>query len=150
MVEIIKSLSEIGLPTILAVIVGLFGLIKGVEAIWKWSKGKFLYFYNRKRNKDKLVHDVKNHNNEIQSINDKIDNLVEAIQKRNDIDDKYDRDMARMILLDMYEKFKEQEYITLIQKETYDELYKSYMAKNGNGLFTKTIDPFIQSLEVID
>lgn len=148
--EELKSLSEIGLPTIIAVLVGIFGFIKGVEALWKWAKEKFLYFYNRKNNKDKLEVDVKNHNTEIQSINEKIDNLVYAIQKKNDTDDKYDRDMARMILLDMYEKFKEQDYITLIQKETYDELYDSYTAKNGNGLFTKTINPHIQSLEVVD
>lgn len=148
--EWLEELSKIGLPTIIVILVGLFGFIKGVEACWKWIKEKFLYFYNSKKNKDKLVQDVTTHDNEIHSIHEKIDALTEVINGRFERDDKYDRDTARVILLDMYDKVKDQGYVTMIQKEAYDELYASYEAKNGNGLFKKTINPFIQNLEVKD
>jgi glucan phosphorylase len=148
--EWLTTLSDIGLPTIIIVLVGLFGAIKGVEACWKWGKEKFLYFYNRKKNSEKLVQDVSKHNNEIQSIHEKIDKLIDAIEKQNKKNDKYDRDTARVIILDMYDKFKQQGYVTMIQIESYKSLYISYTDKGGNGLIKDTVDPYIMSLEVRD
>jgi hypothetical protein len=148
--EWINELSKIGLPTIIAVVVGVFVLIKGAVSIAKECHKKFLYLYNRKKKNDDLVNDISVHDNEISLINKKIDALTETIHERNKIDDKYNRDTARVVLLDMYEKVKQQGHITMIQKEAYDELYVSYKNKHGNGLFEKTIDPFIQSLDVVD
>lgn len=146
--EWINELSKIGLPTIVGVVIGIFGLIKGLESIYGWCKKKFLLFYNKKKDSDKLVEDVSSHDSEISLLNDKIDDLTESIKRRNKIDDKYDRDTARVVLLDMYDRVRTQGYITMIQKEAYDELYGSYKNKQGNGLFVKTIDPFIQNAEV--
>ena len=148
--EWLIQLGEIGLPTIVAVLVGIFGFIKGVEAICKWAREKFLYLYNRKKNKDKLVKDVSNHENEIQSIHDKLDKLVDSIDRQSALNDKYDRDMARIIILDMYEKFKHQGYVTMIQIESYKSLFTSYKDKGGNGLIKDTVDPFVMNLEVRD
>lgn len=146
--EWLTTLGEIGLPTIIAVLVGLFGLIKGIEAIWKWGKDKFLFFYNRKRSSEKLVEDVNTHESEITQLNNKLDKFIESVNKQQETNDKYDRNIARTMLLEMYDKFKEQNYVTMIQLETFDALYESYDEKNGNGLMHKTVYPFVHSLEV--
>ena len=146
----LSSLSEIGLPTIIIVLIGVFGLIKALESFGKWVIEKFKYFYNRKKNSDKLVQDVNNHNDEILLLHSKIDKLIDSINEQSKINDKYDRDMARIIILDMYDKFKQQQYVTLIQKQSYESLYVSYTNKGGNGLIRETIDPYIRSLKVMD
>lgn len=146
--EWLTKLSEIGLPTIIAVLVGLFGFLKGIETIYKWGKDKFLYFYNRKRNNDKLAEDVSSHETEITQLNNKLDKFIDSVQKQQETNDRYDRNIARTLLLQMYDKFREQNYVTIIQLEAFDELYASYDEKKGNGLIHKTVYPYVHSLEV--
>lgn len=148
MVEAINSLSKVGLPTIILVIVGLIGIIKGIESIWNWGKCKFLFLYNRKKNSDKLVEDVTTHETEITQLSNKLDKFIDSVNKQQETNDKYDRNIARTMLLEMYDKFKEQKFVTIIQLETFDALYESYDEKKGNGLMHNTVNPYVHSLEV--
>ena len=140
--EWLKSLSEIGLPTIIAVLVGLFGFIKGVEAIWKWCKAKFLYLYNRKSNSDKLVKDVDKHEKDICDIHAKIDGLLDLIVQQDEQNKKIDCALLRDRIVQAYKHHKESGKISALDYENLKELFIQYFARGGNHLVSNIYEDF--------
>lgn len=140
--EWLKSLSEIGLPTIIAVLVGIFGLYKGFESLGRLIKEKFLYFYNRKNNKDKLVHDVDKHEKDIKDINSKIDGLLDLIVQQDEQNKKIDCALLRDRIIQAYKIHKEKGNISALEYENLKELFVQYFARGGNHLVSNIYEDF--------
>ena len=136
--EWLKSLSEIGIPTIIAVLVGLFGFIKGFETICKWVKNKFLYFYNRKKNNDTFQTTVDKHEKDICDIKESqiaISNGMQILLKDN--------------LKKLHKEYMEDGNITSDELDDFTFQYSTYHSLGGNGTGTKWYTD-VMSLPVVD
>lgn len=140
--EWLTELSEIGLPAIIGILVGLFGFVKGVEAIYKWSKDKFLFFYNKKNNSDKLVKNVDKHEKDICDINSKIDGLLELIIQQDEQNKKIDCALLRDRIVQSYKHHKETGKISALDYENLKELFVQYFARGGNHLVSNIYEDF--------
>lgn len=140
--EWLTTLSDIGLPTIILVLVGLFGFIKGVEAIWKWAKDKFLYFYNRKSNSEKLVQNVDKHEKDICDIHAKIDGILDLIVQQDEQNKKIDCALLRDRIVQSYKYHKEVGKISALDYENLKELFIQYFARGGNHLVSNIYEDF--------
>jgi hypothetical protein len=140
--ESFKVLSEIGLPTIVIVLVGLFVIIKGLESFCKWAKDKFMYFYNRKKNNDNFQETVDKHSTEITNINNKIDGLLELIVQQDEQNKKIDCAILRDRIIQSYKFHKEVGTINALDYENLKELFEQYFARGGNHLVSKIYEDF--------
>lgn len=140
--EWLTKLSEIGLPTIIAILVGLFGFIKGIEAICKWVKNKFLYFYNRKKNNDIFQTTVDKHEKDICDIHSKIDGLLDLIIQQDEQNKKIDCALLRDRIVQSYKYHKEVGKISALDYENLKELFVQYFARGGNHLVSNIYEDF--------
>jgi hypothetical protein len=136
--EWLTELSKIGLPTIIAVIIGIVGFIKGLESFCKWIKGKFLFLYNRKRKNDKLVQNVDRHEKDITEIKESqnaLSNGMQILLKEN--------------LKKLHKEYMDRGHITSDEFDDYNFQYNTYHSLGGNGTGTKYFNE-VSDLEIID
>jgi hypothetical protein len=128
--EWLNTLSDIGLPTVITVIICIIGLsifvIKGIEALIKWSKSKFLYFYNKKVEAEKLHETIKDHSAEIDIMEKSqfaLSNGMQILLKEN--------------LKALHKEYVDNGHISSDELEDYEFQYNTYHSLGGNGTGTR-------------
>lgn len=134
----LTTLSDIGFPTIILVIVGLFGAFKFLDEVIKVCKSKFSDWYNRKRNKDKLVQDVDKHEKDISDIKLSqvaLSNGMQILLKEN--------------LKKLHKEYVDRGSITSDEFDDFKFQYDTYHSLGGNGTGTKWYDE-VCDLPIVD
>lgn len=139
-----EQLNEIGLPTIIIVVTGIFALIKGLDKCYLWAKKKFLSLHNHKNDNDKLKEDVDKHNQAIEELNVKLDKLSDLIIQQDEQNRQVDCSILRDRIIQSYKYHKGKGEITALDYENLNELFNQYFARGGNHLVSKIFEDFKQ------
>lgn len=136
--ESFKVLSEIGLPTIVIVLVGIFGVIKGLESFIKWAKEKFMYFYNKKKGNEGFHKTVTNHDQEIKELKESQNALTNGMQI-----------LLKENLKKLHKEYMERSWVTSDELDDFIFQYNTYHSLGGNGTGTAYMND-VSKLEIRD
>lgn len=133
-----------------------------VVAEWCWNKWKFLKsraddYYEQRKADDSFHNDASKTNQIVAEHSEMFESINTQLQKMNqrleEIEKQRDKDFvvsARTSLYQLYEIFKDREYLTLSEYEAFDNLAQRYLDKKGNGMYKNVIIPFIRNKPVKD
>lgn len=85
---------------------------------------------------------VERHSEEIQVINEKIDNLVNIIEKNEEQTRKVDCAILRDRIIQSYSHHKDSGSISALDYENLNEMFTQYFARGGNHLVSKIYEDF--------
>lgn len=178
MTEIIKLVSEYEAVTLITIFILFCLATKGVIDFIEWVKGRLNKWREQKNgeeNQSKTVSSVKVSTETLAEEVAELKERVETLEKQdkrqsssidemkdtlskisNQLDDMADRQKdeaiatTRSALNRLYPELKAQGYLTRSQYETWSDLARIYLDRNGNHVFADKIIPEINAMEVRD
>ena len=173
--ETIKQLTELDYKTLIIGITVVAGSLKIVCNFFSWfvshlgletkkmrqkredhelliATSKNLELLQSKQNEDvrqSIVHD-KRIKDDLKNVTDKVNEIAETLSKMQKADNVTEMKKLKEKLVVYYNKYKNSDGWTSMDKEVFWDLFKDYENRGGDGFIHSKVEPVMRELKVID
>lgn len=142
--EVVETLSSIQIGTIIAWTVVIVGIITAIVAGTIKLYKVFEKTHEMREEKEELIKMVKDHDEQLTKINEKLTCIQTSLDNR----DKADLKRMRYSIVRAGEEYVSSGEITIRQLKALEEMFEEYHDKHGNGYVT-TLMRKVRALPVI-
>lgn len=116
------------------------------------ATAKNLELLQSKQNEDvrqSIVHD-KRIKDDLKNVTDKINEIAETLSKMQKADNVTEMKKLKEKLVAYYNKYKNSDWWTSMDKEVFWDLFEDYENRGGDGFVHSKVEPVMRELKVID
>lgn len=116
------------------------------------ATAKNLELLQSKQNEDvrqSIVHD-KRIKDDLKNVTDKVNEIAETLSKMQKADNVTEMKKLKEKLVAYYNKYKNSDGWTLMDKEVFWDLFEDYEKRGGDGFIHSKVEPVMRELKVID
>ena len=173
--DVIKQLTKLDYSTLIIGIVIVAGAFKVICEFFTWfvsylgletkkmrqSREKYELLINTaqglKSLQDKQENDVKqsirhdeNIKDDLKIVSEKVDAIAETLSKMQKADNVTEMKKLKEKLVAYYNKYKNSDEWTSMDKEVFWDLFEDYEKRGGDGFIHSKVEPIMRELKVID